>query len=786
MIESMSLFIFSWVINYFIHSSLFIIAVLLAIKLKAVKFDLLGEWLMKSALVLGIFTALIQTTGVLSNTIQGTQLLAYELPITQSVPVKTTTNRITNNSVAEINKLSVAVPTQKGNLRNNNKESKEFTTPIVNSPEQKSLIRPSESVGFNPLWLLLWLTGVGFVMGRYLYQRKKLFSLLNHRHTISNKDIKIVFNQLLDIAFINKPIKLSCCAHLKTPIALSNEVVLPTGFLQQQKHTHIKAAMAHELAHIKRMDCQWLNFSQILQLFTFFQALNHYINQHIHQIAEQRADILAAQWTNNPKALVATLTASAGVNITDETEDNYSINSTLMVPAMTSKKSNLLLRVENILSLSNRQTDRYWALCFTALFVVILFTSPGIIAHAKSSNSNTHNHVTIDNDGSVTKMSVSYSNDEKSLKFKAKLKGDLNFNSDESKIISFPANSKFDLTIDEGGLEKRIVIKSDRDAESGQATYTYYEDGDEQPYNVAAQAWFAQTIPEVMRSTGFDAETRVERIQKALGDDGVLDEIALIKSSWVVKTYFMHLFELSQLNKSDLNYAMDLAKDIKSDFEISHVLNKLVETQNLKDESQWLKLLGSTDSIQSDFELAKTLINFLGKLPQSAEINQGYFDAAVSIQSDFELSKVLISYIEDQPANSVNLMQMFELATEIQSDFELAKVLLSVNPHMSQSKGSSDGFFTAYLDLAKNIQSDFEMKKVYSNLLDYDLSVGDLSQMIKSAEREIGSDFELANLLLEILDQKQLSQVQKNQIIQAAKNSISSSFERNKVLLAMI
>ncbi|MGJ8663263.1 MAG: M56 family metallopeptidase [Marinicella sp.] len=764
---------FSFVANYFIHSTLLLGAILLAVKVNVIRFDRLGEWLMKSALVLGLITAMLQTSGWINQFSQQNMVWTYQ----QAFDAKPTAHE--GSPVIE----QVLVPANKEPVQANQSKTQPLQQNTLEPPESVtgSMIRGQKGDGSIPTWLLLWLFGVLALLSKYLIQNQRFSQLIHKRAMIQDITVLKTWLSLLKKTGIKKPIKLTQCKYISTPIALKNEVVMPESFIRSNNKDQLKAALAHELAHIKRRDYQWLKFSQIYHVVTFFQPLNNLINQHIHQIAEQRADSLAANWTQNPHALASTLATHAKIIA----EDQQSINSTQMVPAMTSKKSNLLLRVENLMNNQTPKTGRKWIICFVALLAFVLFTAPGVVAKtsllnsAGEQSSKSHRHITIEeSDDGLTDMSISYTNDERKLKLKAKIKGELQFNDDESEITSFPANSKFDLTIKEDGTEQRLLIKSNR----SETNYTYYVDGDEQPYDAAAKAWFAQVIPEVLRTTGLDAEARVERIQKAHGDDAVLDEIELIQSDWVQKTYYIHLFNLSELNEADLERAMDLTKGISSDFELSHVLTELSATQAVESEAQWLQLLNSTDSIQSDFELAKTMMKFLDQLPQSTDINQAYFDAAATIQSDFELTKVLLSYIELQPANSLNMIHMFQLANDIQSDFELAKLLLSVNSQLNQSADE----FNAYLELASTIQSDFEMKKVYSNLLKYELSSDNLNQMIHSAKTQISSDFELANLLLEILEQKQLSDSQKEHIIEAAKSSISSKFERNKVLVATL
>lgn len=761
MTEAISINLLSWMINYFIHSTLFISVLLIAIKLNWVKSDRNGEWLMKSALVLGAVTATLQVSGLLNNHQLSTPIFQKAIDTKSSQKTDDKPNEMSivgARKSPEVNKQRVPITTEKS------------TKNQLNTSQNKN--NQSEVLFNQNTWILIWVLMVAFFLIKLLIQKRNVYQILKDRTHISDSSINRIFEKLTALGQFKKTVTLAQSQNISTPIALSNEVVLPQSFLKAPID-QIEAAMAHELAHIKRKDYHWLNFSHWFQVLTFFQPLNHLINQQIHQLAELNADDMAASWTNNPKALAKTLFSVAEKNTLTQTQ---------MVPAMTSKKSKLLERIENIINQPNRKTNPLMTLGFTALFLLIIVAAPGVVAKTQIYHSKDGSEVrvssNIEYDGGKSKLSVKITDDDRTINVKAKLSGEIQFNDDESKIIQFPANSYFDITEDDG-IEKRLLVKS---GSKGEAEYTYSEEGNEMTYNADAQAWFASIIPDVFRATGLQAEARVKRIQFAQGDGAVLNEIALINSDFVRKSYFKHLFNISELNQSDLEEALTLASDIRSDFELSHVLEHAIATQNIKSEIQWQQYMQATQTIQSDFEMAKTMINALEYLPQSNDINEAYFNAAETIQSDFELAKVLKAYISKQPTNSINMVKMFELATSIQSDFELANVL----KHANSQLGEDENAFEAYLDLATTIQSDFEMKHVYSNLLQYNLSSDLLNKIVESAANEIASDFELAGLLEEVARQDGMNESVKQSIIDAAKDKIGSGFEREKVFSAVL
>ncbi|WP_395373594.1 M56 family metallopeptidase [Marinicella sp. W31] len=747
-----SMTISAFLATYFIHSTVFIVLVLVAIKLRKVQSDLLGELLLKGAFVIGLFTAGLQTSGL----VQIPQLSDYGWNL--SLPQST-------------------LATQPASQPHDQVGHGQQTPKVVQNSAQKTYLpqpsyEPEKIIesGFSWLQLLTWGWLFGALLTLILKARQFRFlkQTLHHRYPLTDAEIIDGFAQLKPKTGIKRPVALTQSDCLDSPIALSrHEIVMPEGFAENHSKEHIIAALAHELAHIKRADNLWLNFSNALQSLLFFQPLNRLITDHIYQLAEQRSDALAARWTGNPRALAETLSAVA--------ERKHFVHSTTWVPAMTSKKSNLLSRVENLILNRNKKTASVSLFVSALVCAVVLMATPAITIENASAEGQHQRHMTeisIEDNGHKN-MSITSRSDDLHFKLKTKLRGDLRFDEDETRIISFPTHSSFDLTYDDHSEKHRLRIKSG----SGDPVYTYYYDGDKQPYDADAQAWFASVIPEILRKTGLDAYARVHRIHESRGADAVLDEVDLITSDHVKSLYLKHLFELTQLNDNDLSRAITQTEDISSDFEQSNTLNRLVKSQDLQGENLWLEAIEATEEIQSDFEQAKTLMYFSNHLPQTSNIHEAFFAASDNIQSDFEMRKTFAHYLKNKPDQSINLINMFAAAKRIQSDFELSQLLISAKDQMTQSPE----LFDAYIDLAETIQSDFEMRKTYAQLLQHNIDNANLKRMIISAENEISSDFELAGLLVEVMDQYNLDE-ELVDTIKDATDSIQSDFERDRVI----
>ena len=805
--ESWMLLFSEFMINYWVHSSLFIGVTLLAVKAKLFSADVTGEWLLKSALLAGVVTSLLLTVDFYPVQ-KESRLLNYEFVI-KSVQIaakggetaaqreveknksgkalKTTNTAIARESVVEnklqnnaikINAAPISKMTESGKPQTSmTKKQSSLNQPSLNQSGLNQIDNSLNSlieIESFPLWLFyFWLFSALILIGIKAHQVYRLRLLLNDRTPLKDKLITQLFKQLIEIAGYDQSIKISQSQNISCPIALAtSEIVLPVNFSQNFQPEHIKAALAHELAHLKRKDNFWLAIYQIKQCLFFFQPLNKLLIKELYQLAEQRSDELATRWTGNPRALAEALSVSAEINLQSSQSQ--------LVLAMKSSKGNLLTRVENLMQKSNVKTKRISVIIGAILSLFIVLAAPGFSigsvmlvgsVQAKTSGPSDSNHVHIESN-SVTDISTSKDHNGEKMTVEAKLRGDITFNQDETAILDFPKKSELDITLGNDG-EKRIRIERG----DGDIEYTYYQNGDKQPYDNNARSWFASVIPDVLRAAGINAEERVTRIRKNNGDGAVLDEVELIRSDYVKGVYMHHLFEQAKLSDNNISRAIALTTTINSDFEQAKVLKVLVKSQSLTKGKHWSSALKATREISSDFEQANVLKVFSDLLPQHSNIQKDFFEAAADISSDFEMRRVFSHVLQNHNTDTAAMIAMFKAAKAISSDFELSSLLVEANDRL----GDSSELFDAYLALADSISSDFEMRRAFSALLNNKLERENFVKVLKTASREIGSDFELASLLIELIEKHALdSELEK--AIKDAADTIGSNFERSRVL----
>ena len=189
---------------------------------------------------------------------------------------------------------------------------------------------------------------------------------------MTDKALQSILHRLTKRLSIRKPIILSEVDTIQSPIVFGEqEIVLPNGFALQYDDEQVEAALAHELGHILRKDSLWRKTIIFYNSLFYFQPLNQVLFTKINQIAEQRSDQFAEESTGNSRELAEALLITAKNNLTSSQNQ--------WVPAMKSNKSQLLTRVEALLSSSvNRTQSSTIGLCFTFSLssLVVKFTNP--------------------------------------------------------------------------------------------------------------------------------------------------------------------------------------------------------------------------------------------------------------------------------------------------------------------------------------------------------------------------------------------------------------------------
>lgn len=755
-----------FLITYWIHSSLFVGMALFAAKLEFISADEVGEKILKGALLAGILTGLI----------------AVNLPSLSFSSPQSQPNDIVNHVSVSDNFNQQYEPVLVHEFQPSNQPATENV--------QSNLVLPPLQKTADPKWsdkllislsevtvtlFYLWLCGALFLLSCKLYQFYRLHQLLNDRRLIQDSRIRNMLEQLREKAQYKREIQVFESDSIQSPLVFKkHEIVLPIEFMANYSERQAKAALAHELAHLKRKDTQWLKISLVVEVLFFFQPLNNLFNRVIHQVAEQRSDQLASEWTNSPRALVEALSVAAHIQLQS--------SQSKMVFAMKSNKSNLVNRVEKLLTAKKQKTHKLKAMLSVIFSFIVLTIIPGYtipVANAvKNTEKESVSHKSYFNTNDSGRISLSTTQRQGSKKFavKAELDGMFSVNNEETEIVDFPEDSYLDISYEEGSTDRKLEISRN----SGAIEYRFYVDGEKRAYNQEAQQWFASVIPELFRVTGLNAKQRVKRIRTRDGDKGVLREVMKIKSDYVKASYLNHLFRQSQLSSADKLLAIELSTDIQSDFEQARVLKSILKTQPLDADELWFGLFKASKEISSDFELANMLKEAVNALPGDEKIQLGFFEISENISSDFEMRNLFSHFLKERNSREEEVARMLNFASEINSDFELSSLLIQA----VEEGVNSELLLDAYLKVSKSINSDFEMARAFKRYLDTNPKPEFLVKVLDIAADNIGSDHELATLLVQASTECQLDNGVERAIKDSLK-SVGSRHEKGRVLISL-
>jgi hypothetical protein len=123
-------------------------------------------------------------------------------------------------------------------------------------------------------------------------------------------------------------------------------------------------------------------------------------------------------------------------------------------------------------------------------------------------------------------------------------------------------------------------------------------------------------------------------------------------------------------------------------------------------------MLGSSTSVQSDFEAASFLVGVAGRQPIEGTMRAPFFRAAESIGSSFERGRVLQAVMARADASPDTVVAALRSAAGMDSGFERSNVLIAAARSHSLEGPARD----AYIDAAEKL-GDFEQGKALAALV---------------------------------------------------------------------
>ncbi len=287
----MSASILSWLGTYALHSTLFLGTAWVVTSRFSIGAQA-RETVWKMALVGGVVTASLPAIGPL-----GTFTLRW--------PAAEPMVEATEPVVGEVELFVLPLVVAEQALPVVAKNTIDDPPPIAPAETvDSSFDRVSWPVGLIASWFVIAL-GLGVVRG---WRRRRFEREISDRVPVTDRTVIALLDRVRHAAGVERPVRLSSSSTLASPVALGGrEICIPERALEELDQSLMEALFAHELAHIKRRDPEWLIAVSAFESVFFFQPLNWIAARAIRTAAEEECDRAAVELVGEGHALARCL-----------------------------------------------------------------------------------------------------------------------------------------------------------------------------------------------------------------------------------------------------------------------------------------------------------------------------------------------------------------------------------------------------------------------------------------------------------------------------------------------
>ncbi|HEY3401218.1 MAG TPA: transglycosylase SLT domain-containing protein [Geothrix sp.] len=218
------------------------------------------------------------------------------------------------------------------------------TQPQVNPPSRPLLARLEAALQPRlPLLVVLWALGAG-LMALRLAGGYALSLRWRRRAIPASSEWQEVLDALARRMGIPRTVRLLLAGQGDTPMVLGlwkPVVLVPVALLSSLPLDYLEALLAHELAHVRRLDPLYSLLQGIAETLLFFHPTVWWLSARIRAGREELADDLAAQGLGDPRRLALAL------NALDDLQPTLPHP---LFPALAARGGHLLTRIERLLS----------------------------------------------------------------------------------------------------------------------------------------------------------------------------------------------------------------------------------------------------------------------------------------------------------------------------------------------------------------------------------------------------------------------------------------------------
>lgn len=353
------------------------------------------------------------------------------------------------------------------------------------------------------------------------------------------------------------------------------------------------------------------------------------------------------------------------------------------------------------------------------------------------------------------------------------LRGEVEMTADERGVARLGPGAS--LEIEERRRRERRRLEA-TPGPGGEPRIAWFVNRKRAPFDAEGRDWLARVLPRAYRATGLDAAGRVGRLLASGGVDGVLAEIGKIPDDAVQHLYFAQLLAQAELGAEDFERVLRrMAREIGSDHEMGKLL-AAIPTASLERDATADAFVAAAGTVGSDHELRRALAAHLESGDSTFAVCEALLDAAGSIGGDWELAELLTRAAAACPADRELPPGYARALRSIGTDFEQRRALAAA----FERPGLGAEELERLLATATGIGSDFDLAELLVELAaSYP---GRLPEATFRAAATLGTDYERRRVLSAVVARPDLDTEVVSQVLESARG-IGSDHEMAQLLL---
>ena len=273
---------------------------------------------------------------------------------------------------------TIAAPTTTNDSSTTTAQSDVASTVVTDTP---AIIPAAMPTWWRGIGMITVVAGAGVWVFSLVWFRRRV------RRRVCTNDAWIeILREQCDRFDYRRRVRLTVSDDIMVPMAMGvfrPEICLPADADRTLPGCELRAAVAHELAHLHRRDPAWLVVYRAVQMLLFAQPLNRFAVRRLIELSEYQCDAWAAETTRDPLALARCLERVARRLVTGQTDDLLVANAPVASLAMT--RSMLSRRVGRLLepvrpSLVRGPQSRLAFIVAATMIVAVTMHVPGVQA----------------------------------------------------------------------------------------------------------------------------------------------------------------------------------------------------------------------------------------------------------------------------------------------------------------------------------------------------------------------------------------------------------------------